>query len=372
MQNKNQSLINSTILLVDDTPENLQLLAEVLSAEGASIKAAPGGHQALQALETLKPDLILLDVMMPEINGYEVCSLMKANPAWAEIPVIFITAKAAEDDIKLGFDAGGVDYITKPFKVSELLARVKIHLTLKRNKEMLEKDQEEKKNLLHILCHDLTNPLSQVITIIDLLQNEPDLFKKFADKLLVSMKNGLEIIGLVREMLAIENNKLTLKLSEYNLKSIVEEALNILALKLENKKINISINIPEQITVYVEKVSFINSILNNLLSNAIKFSQPEGTVEIIAESKDNNTIIKIRDYGIGIPETLIKDLFDIKKSTTRVGTRGEPGTGFGMPLTKKFLEYNNGNISIQSPVTVDNQKISGTEVCITLESSGIS
>ena len=160
----------ANILIVDDVAMNARLLVNLLQDEDYNLAVATNGQMALDLVDDRKPDLILLDIMMPNMDGYETCRRLKASEDTRDIPVIFLTARTEAEDITKGFDVGAVDYVTKPFNYDELIARVKTHLELKITKDALERSNQEQRKLIHILCHDLINPLGQVETTLDLMK----------------------------------------------------------------------------------------------------------------------------------------------------------------------------------------------------------
>ncbi len=336
------------ILIVDDNPKNIQLVGNILRQNvDCDFSFASNGFLALDAVEKNPPDLILLDVMMPELNGFETCKRLKNNERFCDIPVIFLTARIESEDIVEGFEHGAVDYIPKPFVPSELLSRVKTQLKIKEHSDIIQKQNDERKQLLHVLCHDLSNPFSSLISCMELI-SDADMFMSFRDDLISLANNGLNIIELIRRMRSLDEKGLQLDPYPVNLWKMIQKSLVILKPRIETKKINIDIDIPPEITVLVESISFVNSVVNNLLSNAIKFSKEGDKIEISATQNDREISLKIRDYGIGMPESICANLFDIRKATSRPGTNGEPGTGFGMPLVKKFVESYNGRLSVSS------------------------
>lgn len=378
----------TNILIVDDQPANLHLLREILAKEGYQVRPAKEGAHALKAAKAQIPDLILLDIEMPEMNGFEVCQELKKDPGLTEIPVIFVSAKYDIEDKTYAFSLGAVDYITKPFQPKEVLARVKTHLSIKTLREKLKKQnleltkevQErkkaektleernaEQKQMLHILCHDLANPFVNIISILNLCEEDPAFFENVKDNLKISTQNGLDLIALVRELRAIEEGKIKIDLKSHSLYELITESLNILSKKIEDKKIKIQVSANKSITVMVERVSFVNSVLNNLITNAVKFSDVGSSIQIQAEEKKDNILLKVIDQGIGIPEELLKNIFDMTKTTNRKGTEGETGTGFGMPLIKKFIEIYGGEIEIDSqPQTIESGN-QGTTVSLLLK-----
>lgn len=333
------------ILIVDDTSRNIQILGPILKKEGYQINIAQNGLQAIKATERVLPDLILLDIMMPELDGFETCEILKASERTRNIPIIFLTAKTETDDIVKGFQLGAVDYITKPFNATELLIRVHTQLTLKFSQDIIQQVSNERKELLHILCHDLANPLNAVITVLNLMRSFQD-FEKMRELLLSSAQNGLELIDLVRAMRSLEEHKL--QMTSLNLAHMVAESVQLLDKRFKDKFITVNIEINETCQVYVERISFINSVLNNLLTNAVKFSYPHSTIKIHAQQTLRGVELCIHDKGIGMPTSLVHDLFDMSKATSRLGTQEERGTGFGMPLVKKFVTTYGGSVEIFS------------------------
>lgn len=354
------------LLIVDDTPKNIQVLGSVLDENGYSVVIATNGKQALESVGKTMPDLILLDVMMPEMDGFETCKALKENPEYSDIPVLFLTAKVETEDIVRGFELGAVDYITKPFNTSELLARVHTHLALRRANEMIERTSNERKELIHVLCHDLTNPIGFLSSVMEMSHDDPAIMETMKNQMEKSVKNSLEIINLVRMMMAINETKMELTPSSYNLDGLIKESLFTLDMKAKTKNITFDISVPADLKVSVERTSFVNSVLNNIFTNAIKFSMPGGKIELMAVSNNGEVTFSIQDHGIGMPQSLLGDLFDIRKKTSRTGTAGEDGTGFGMPLIQKFVRAFGGNIEVQSIEKSEDTDKSGTKIILLL------
>ncbi len=355
------------ILIVDDTSKNIQVLANVLKQKNYQISAAKNGHQALELVQERTPDLILLDIMMPEMDGFETCQRLKEDIKTRDIPIIFLTAKNEGDDIIKGFELGAVDYITKPFNSAELLMRVKTHLDLRLSKEIIQRQSNERKELLHVICHDLVNPMAYIVGVLDLADGDPTVFEQMKDRMRSAMTNGINMIGMVREMRALEEGKLHFDLEHINLKHILDESIHMFKQKLSKKVLELVIRVDENLHVYAERVSFVNSVLNNIITNAIKFSYPDTKIVIDGSLNSDTATISIKDTGMGIPENLLQDLFNINKPTSRPGTDGEQGTGFGMPLVKKFVMAYDGEINVSSIEKTDKSVDHGTEVTIVLK-----
>ncbi len=346
------------ILIVDDVPKNLQVLGNILDSKGYHFTPATNGKHALKIIEKRLPDLILLDIMMPEMDGYEVCSILKSCQRSKDIPVIFLTAKTETDDIVKGFELGAVDYITKPFNSTELLIRIKTHL------EIL-KVSNERKELLHVLCHDLANPFASIVSALRIIKDYKG-FEQIKEHLVTAAENGLKVIDLVRSIRALEENKTELELKPVNLKKAIDSSLFMLGQKFDEKHIELITDVHEELEVLAEETSLINSVINNIFTNAVKFSYPDSKINVKAILKDDIVIISIRDFGVGMSKELQRDVFDMRKNTTRQGTNGETGTGFGMPLVKKFIHAYGGNLDIFSTEKNENQQDHGTEIKLML------
>jgi signal transduction histidine kinase len=224
----------------------------------------------------------------------------------------------------------------------------KMNGQLEENRNAIEKQSRERKELLHVLCHDLANPLSSIIGVMDLIEVMPQ-YTTLKDEAVKVAYKGLDIIELVREMRAIEDNKATLKLENINLKESVTESLMILRKKFENKNITPDVDIPGDIIISAEKISLVNSVINNLLTNALKFSNEGSVIKINVENNSAGFIcLAVSDTGVGMSPRLQKDIFNANKATNRTGTAGEAGTGFGMPLVKKFMNAYGGEITVES------------------------
>lgn len=352
------------ILIVDDNQNNLNLLDSVLKDEIYNLAFTQEAKSALAFIEEKKPDLILLDIMMPSMDGFEACRILKSNEYTKNIPVIFLTAKTSNEDIIKGFDVGGIDYIKKPFNARELRTRIRTHLNLKFTTDLLaeknhqlekalaelEKANHAKDQFLSIIAHDLKNPLGSVISIAELLQNDA-ISRTQKDKLITAIHtSGSQGFDLVNSLLTwsrsqrghIQQNKVVLKLN-----AMIENVISLLNTQIISKNLTLNINIDDTSTVYAD-MHMIDTILRNLISNAIKFSHHSGIITIKTHLENTNTIICIKDEGVGISSEKIKTLFDIDVKNVTVGTRGERGTGLGLILADEFIKKNNGKIWVES------------------------
>ena len=357
-----ENLEGLRILIVDDMVKNLKVLGAILKEAGYEILVATSGLEALELLENVRPDLILLDLMMPKMNGFEVCNKLKDNEELAGVPVIFLTAKTDIEDVVAGFEAGAVDYIKKPFSSKELLQRVKNHLQIIRAKSIIQQQLTDKRELLHFLSHDFSNVLGNCTTCLEMLQKETDHRDMAIGILNSQLSNAIEMLNLVRQLMAIDEGKIQIEVTCLQLDTVMEAALIGVASKARNKNIQISVDINPELQIIAEEVSLINSVLNNLLTNAIKFSHSDSSVRVYSEVDDNRVFLWINDQGIGMRPELKRDLFNPAKPTTRAGTKGETGTGFGMPLVKRFMEGYGGSIEVYSNSEATHPNDHGTRI----------
>jgi two-component system, sensor histidine kinase and response regulator len=353
--------LKPTLLIADDTVENIDILYNLLKDEYQIIVAKDGKETLKIIAEKHLPDLVLLDIIMPDMDGFDTIIELKKNPLTKNIPVIFLTSLTDVEDLVKGFSLGAVDYVGKPFNAPELLSRVKTQITIKKHEDLIKQRSNELKELLQIMCHDLASHFSVIKSSVWLSENKEEVtLDSYKDRIKMATYNGIDIINLVREMRTVEDKQIPLE--KVNLLEIVSESLRLHNDNLEAKNIKVNIAIPDNLHVLVEPRSFINSVINNILSNAIKFSYENSFIKISGLKNKDGINLSFKDSGIGIPVNLLNELFELSKKTNRPGTKGEKGTGFGMPLIKKFVELYGGKIIIKSSVK-HNQ---GTEVILLL------
>lgn len=364
---------NYSILIVDDTQQNVQVLSQILRDVGYKVLAAFNGKDALNLLTKRIPDLILLDVMMPGMSGFDVAERIKSDDIMAKIPIIFLSAlDEAEAKVK-AFESGGVDYITKPFQHKEVLARINLHLRLKslekerekyilelqQKQEHLEKLNKEKDDILGIISHDMRNPLGGIIGISNFLLTDesitdPDETKELLRLIEQSAERLLALVNDLLDVAVIESNTFSLNKSKINISDLISDVVRLHEPAAKSKHVHLNHKDPSS-DIFVElDVSKISQVIGNLISNAIKFTESKGTITVSSElnSKDgaNQLIICVSDNGIGIPEEMIPVLFKKLGGHQRSGTNGEKGTGLGMPIVKRYIEVHGGQIEVESKV----------------------
>ncbi|NPD48139.1 MULTISPECIES: hybrid sensor histidine kinase/response regulator [unclassified Lentimicrobium] len=341
------------ILVVDDNKENLKLVGSILKENGYKIAVALDGESALKTLKNNIFELILLDVMMPGIDGFEVCRRIKSDEKLKEIPVIFLTAKNQKDDLIIGFDAGGIDYVTKPFNKEELLARVSTHIELKQSRDKLIKLNATKDRLFSIIGHDLRGPIGTMMQISEMMSDEDGLDKEtlfmFIDSQKKLSKSTFQLLENLLNWAKSQRNEITFVPEKIMLKETVLFVTDLFKEITQNKQISIAVNIPQDTIVFADK-NMLMTVLRNLISNAIKFSPNGKQIRIFATKNKMEHTITINDEGEGItPENLSK-LFKNTEHITTYGTNGEKGSGLGLILCKEFVEKHDGKIWAESEV----------------------
>jgi len=350
------------ILIVDDVQLNLDLMKEILSEKGYMIATAINGKSAIAKTKAHKFDLILLDIVLPDIDGFEICSYLKSNPSTQDIPIIFLTAKKENDTITKGFQLGAVDYIPKPFSKEELLARVNLHITLRRTQEEIIKSKDmalaaakAKAIFLANISHEIRTPMNGIIGMIDILKRTPLTPQQleYLEIIGISGENLLMIINDVLDFSKIEAGQITFEHIRFNLSDEVSEVIKILRYKAIQKNLELSFEIDENVPqLLVGDPLRLKQVLINLCNNSIKFTS-EGYVHVkvgLNELNDCNAYLhfEIQDTGIGIsPENQAK-LFKSFAQAEASTTRKFGGTGLGLAISKNLVELMNGKIGIIS------------------------
>jgi signal transduction histidine kinase len=345
----------SLILIVDDMPENCKLLGNLLKEHGYNPAVAPNGQRALDFVKNKKPDLILLDVMMPELDGFQVCKRLKQDVSTKEIPIIFLTAKVEKNDIIQGLELGAVDYVDKPFNEKELITRVNTHIALKTTRDQLQKTVEAlqesnatQNKLFSLISQDLGNIFSGLIGLADLLSNKNDGNKEFLVNILQqSTQRGYNLLKNLLDWSKLHTGKIKPTLEVLCLKEIVDKNMMLLAHQAQKKNITLFSFVDKTVSVFADG-NMINTVIRNLLSNAIKFTPENGKVEISAKREGDLIEILVSDTGVGIKQGDIGKLFKVDVSHSTIGTAEEQGTGLGLILCKDFVESNGGDIWVES------------------------
>jgi signal transduction histidine kinase len=333
----------SNILIVDDTPANLLLLARMLTERGYKTQTVLSGELALQSAREDPPDLILLDINMPGMNGYEVCIQLKTDPALKDIPVIFISALSETMDKVKAFQVGGVDYVTKPFQFEEVYARVQTHLNLRR----LEKLRDD---LTHMVVHDLRNPLSVIFGFLDLMDNEIATLsartRVFLPLARFCAEDLLNMISSILDVSKIGAGEMKLKRETCDLDALLRAMLATTQPMPGNRTVTLCVKELSQ-TVTVD-VGLIRRVIQNLLSNAFSYTPADGNVSLAVSASASEIRIAVTDAGPGIAPEYHQRIFE--KFGQVEGRSNRVGTGLGLTFCKLAVEAHGGRIGVDSEV----------------------
>jgi len=332
------------ILIVDDTPANLLLLVRMLMERGYKPRTVLSGKLALQAARTEQPDLILLDIAMPEMNGYEVCEQLKADAALKDIPVIFISALNETIDKVKAFRVGGVDYVTKPFQFEEVYARVQTHLQLRR----LEKLRDD---LTHMVVHDLRNPLAVICGFLDILEfHEAQKLSASTQTLVTvarrSAEDLLNMIGSILDVSKMGAGEMKLQREPCDLGALIRAVLATTQPLPGNR--TVTLDAPESSLTVTADVGLIRRVLQNLLSNALKYTPAGGDVRIVVTPSRSEVRVAVTDTGPGIAPEYHQRIFE--KFGQVEDRKNRLGTGLGLTFCKLAVEAHGGRIGVESEV----------------------
>lgn len=344
------------ILIVDDVMSNVLLLKVLLTNEKFAIATASNGRQALEQVEKENPDLVLLDVMMPDMSGFEVAQHLKSNPQTAEIPIIFLTALNSTADIMKGFQVGANDFISKPFNKEELIIRVTHQISLVAAKRLILSKTEElqrtiagRDKLYSVIAHDLRSPMGSIKMVLNMLiLNLP------AEKIgiemyeLLTMANQTteDVFSLLDNLLKWTKSqigKLNVVYQDVDLVEVTDGVIKIFSMVASLKKIRIREMKPEKMMVNAD-IDMLKTVVRNLLSNAIKFSKENSEVLVKMEEVDGMAVVSVQDYGCGISEEGQKKLLHTDTHFSTFGTNNEEGSGLGLLLCKDFVVKNGGKL----------------------------
>ncbi|MEX6779451.1 sensor histidine kinase [Limnospira fusiformis] len=352
-----------SILIVDDTPDNLRVLSATLGDRDYDVQCAINGKLALMAVANQPPDLVLLDIKMPEMDGYQVCEALKSQQKTADIPVIFLSALDDVIDKVKAFAVGGVDYITKPFQVEEVLARVEHQLTIRRLQKQLQnqnfrlqqlnedlkRSNQELEQFAYIVSHDLQQPLQTITGFAELmltLKSQINLEEEAEEYVLPILDEGMRLQQLIKNLLhysRVGTKQAAFEAIDCNI--ILEETLSNLSLAIqESGAIITSEKLP---MVFGDRLQ-LGQLFQNLIANAVKYHRPgiPPQITVSVMPKNQNWQFGIHDNGIGIPADKTQRIFQIFQ---RLHTQQEyPGNGIGLAICRKIIDRHRGDIWVES------------------------
>jgi len=351
-------LASPSILVVDDTPANLQMLADMLRRRGYRARPVTNGRLALQAAKADPPDLILLDINMPVMDGYEVCGELKKDDALAAIPVIFISAYGETVDKIRAFSTGGLDYVTKPFNVEEVEARVAVHLQLRRQQRELETMLARQRELegmrdsmVHMIVHDLRAPLTAVFNYLDLVREQETGFisPESLQNLDLAMKASRWMVQMVNVLLdasKIESGQMQLHISECDVGDVVSDAIDAIRSLADEKNV---LYHPAHARAAIDRDA-IARVIQNLVSNAVKLTPPGGEVHVRLQNKGEALRTEVSDHGPGIAAEHHPKIFEKFGQLDTNVRQSIPSSGLGLYFCKLAVEAHGGHIGVDSEV----------------------
>jgi len=360
MTHPTEPALVAEILIVDDTPANLHLLAAMLKERGHKVRPVPGGKLALQAVRLAQPELILLDINMPEMDGFEVCKALKADPLLADIPVIFISANTDTMDKVKAFAIGGVDYVTKPFQFDEIEARMETHLKIRRlqsrlsdSNEQLRTLEQRKADLTNMLVHDLRTPLTSILSGLMTMDSVGELNDLQQEILSMGIQGGKTLLGMINDLLDIskmEDGSVQLTREYLSPDELVSAALQQVQALAQAKGLVLQTDIAAALPMLNADRDKVQRTLTNLLGNACKFTPHGGTVAVSVQlaSQENAVLFAIRDTGEGIPHEAFERIFEKFGQVETRKAGHNHSTGLGLTLCKMAVEMHGGRIWVES------------------------
>lgn len=345
------------ILIVDDVVSNVLLLKILLSNEGFQVCTANNGRLCIEQARTESPDLILLDVMMPDLSGFDTAVILKKDPELKDIPIIFLTALNSPADLVKGFSVGASDFLSKPFNKEELLVRVMHQIeflaakrtVVRQNRELMATINNRDK-MYSVIAHDLRSPMASIRMVLNLLVASmspeligPDLFE-LLDKANRESEDVHDLLDNLLKWTKSQTGRLNVVLQDLDLHDIIPGVVDIFEMIAVTKKIKL-IYSGSSIIVRADN-DMLKTIVRNFISNAIKFSPENSTIEISITADADFARISVRDHGVGIAADRLDTIFH--KGDTTYGTDGEEGSGLGLQLCQDFARKIGGDVTVES------------------------
>lgn len=362
-----------TVLVVDDVPTNVMLVQAILKKEGYNLLTTDSGVKALRIAQDKHPNLILLDIMMPEMDGYEVLQHLKSNPETNDIPVIIMSALSDMQSIVKGYQLGATEYVTKPFQREELVKRVAHRyelFSIKRIKQELENTIESRDTLYSVIAHDLRSPLGSLKMMnnaILMMVDKNQVSEEVYEMLQMMNKTSEEIFQLLDNLLKWAKNRL-------NKQTICKQLADINSVVSSTTEIFLPMAAQKDITIKTEgldtelmgsiDIDMIKTVVRNLMSNAVKFSYAKGVITVSSRTEGDFVIVSVKDSGKGIKKEDQGKLLKQNTHFTSYGTSNEKGSGLGLMLCKDFVELHGGKLWFES------EEGKGTTFLFSMKTSG--
>jgi len=357
---RRRDLITGRVLIVDDQEANRLLLRDLLESQGHEVTEAVDGAEALQRVADAAPDVVLLDVGMPGIDGFEVCRRIKSEPATATIPVLLVTALSQRDQRLLGIGAGANDYITKPIDKSDLSLRVRnairmrqLYVEIEEQYRRLEKLELLRDSLVHMIVHDLRSPLAGIRAYLDLMKmdGEGKLAPEMTESIDAARKVAVDMTEMVSDLLDVsrlEAGKMPLELSQVDLGALATEVAAVLG--REAHRVTVRVEAPAERTRIVGDASVIRRVITNLVGNAVKFSSTSSQIVLLVQGNGTEAKVSVSDRGPGIASEYHEKIFEKFGQVEAAHQGAKHSSGLGLTFCKLAVEVHGGRIGVESVV----------------------
>ena len=347
------------ILIVDDVMSNVLLLKILLTNEKFQVCTANCGNACIEQARKEHPDLILLDVMMPDINGFDTAVIMKKDDELKDIPIIFLTALNTPQDLVKGFQVGASDFLTKPFNKEELIMRVMQQISLVAAKRIIQKQNKELKATLNnrdkmysVIAHDLRSPMASIRMVLNLVVQStsadsvgPELYT-LLDQANRESEEVHDLLDNLLKWTKSQTGRLNVVLQDLDLNDIIPGVVEIFEMIAQTKHITLDLQKTEApLKVHADN-DMLKTVLRNFMSNAIKFSPENSTIQILMANEGDFARVSVKDQGVGIAADRLDTIFH--KGETTYGTGGEEGSGLGLQLCQDFARKNGGDCYVES------------------------
>lgn len=347
------------ILIVDDVVSNVLLLKILLTNEKFQVCTANNGTTCIEMAHKEKPDLILLDVMMPDISGFDTAVVLKKEEDTKDIPIIFLTALNTPQDLVHGFQVGASDFLTKPFNKEELVMRVMQQISLVAAKRIIEKQNAELRATLNnrdkmysVIAHDLRSPMASIRMVLNLVAASvspetlgPELFE-LIDKANRESEEVHDLLDNLLKWTKSQTGRLTVVTQDLDLNDIIPGVVDIFEVIAQTKHIKLDLQHTDTPLMVRADNDMLKTVVRNFMSNAIKFSPENSSIEIIMGTEGDFAKVSVRDHGVGIAADRLASIFN--KGETTYGTGGEEGSGLGLQLCQDFARKNGGDCLVES------------------------
>lgn len=337
------------ILIIDDDAIARETLTEHLLRDNYAPFFASGGAEAFELLEQVNPDLILLDVMMPGVNGYEVCRNLKSQRRWQHVPVILITALDTQRDLLEGLAAGADEFLTKPVSRAELRTRVRSMIHTKKQYDEIQSHIRLREDLVHMVVHDIKNILTAVSFNADFVLHRHTLKPDEKEAIQTIRSQIARLESFTNDMLLaakMSQGKMLLNQTEASINQLIQQQISNYHALAQGTNINLVVELPEESRLLFIDTHLFSRVIDNLLSNAFKFSPPSSTVTLRLAHLPNSVQLQVADAGPGIPEAHRERIFD-KFAIVELKKRGVPQTGLGLAFCQMVVAAHNGRIFVE-------------------------